>query len=157
VALLFVADLLYGQCAQVPDQGTAGAPVLFSWCGFRDVTWSFGDGTQSTGVWITHTYSVPGSYHWAGGSESGTITIVPLAAGQCPFCPIDVPTSGDTGHAVWFNLCPSLANPFSFDRLRRRAVRATPGLAQYTVFFGDGSSDHGPSYFDFLPGVAQHP
>lgn len=114
--LFLVAEVLQGQlttCATVPGEGTAGAPIRFSACR-SNVAWSFGDGGTASGLSITHTYEAGGVYTWTLQSDSGTaietghVSIVALPGGQCSFCPIDVPTAGDTTKLSAFGLCPDL-------------------------------------------------
>jgi hypothetical protein len=59
--------LLYG--VSVPAGGQVGQSLSFSmseplsvWRPIRSVTWSFGDGTEASGLSVSHAYSQPGAY-----------------------------------------------------------------------------------------------
>ena len=133
VLFLFPATFVYAGCAQVPETGTAGSPVQFSWGCPLAVNWSFGDGGVTTGRSVTHSYSAAGVYTWTVQStavqETGKITIVELPGGQCSFCPVNVPTAGDTSKATPFPFCQ--------------------GLAAGTWSFGDDTSGDYRSAIDF--------
>lgn len=120
VVLLFVAELLYGQCAVVPVEGTAGAPITFDAreCnGATSAVWSFGDGTQASGSVAVHTFAATGTYTWTVQTSqfleaSGRIAINSIAGGQCSFCPLNVPSGGDMVDPVVFGMCPGAPSHF---------------------------------------------
>ena len=88
----------------VPSSATAGQPVTFSaslvdlWAGLSTGApkWSFGDGAESTGSTVTHTFAAAGTYTVTlnaadalGNTTTGTYTIVVLPAPQSPPAPGD--------------------------------------------------------------------
>ncbi len=82
---------------QIPATGIARQPVSFSvspldvWSSLGTTSWSFGDGTSTSGTSVTHTYTATGSYHVTltsadvlGNTSSTSATITITRGGPAP-------------------------------------------------------------------------
>jgi hypothetical protein len=89
----------------IPTTGTVGSMVSFStsphdvWSPLA-TTWTFGDGTQATGLDVAHTYAAPGQYQITltatnlGGATAGSSRVITITAPITTAGTVTAPTRG---------------------------------------------------------------
>ncbi len=138
----------YGGQVEVPVtmMGTATDPGSIDQTGLVYV-WDFGDGTQSSGPIVSHSYVTPGDYvakltvtDKDGAQGSDTAAVQVITAKQPPKAIINGPTSGIAGETI------------NFDGNASGDPDGT--IVRYAWNFGDTNRDNGPkvSHAYDLPG-----
>jgi PKD repeat protein len=121
--------------APITMSGTATDPGSIDQTGLVYV-WDFGDGTQSSGPNVSHSYATPGGYvvkltvtDKDGAQGSDTVTVQVIAVSQPPTAVISGPTQGLVGEPLIFSGSGS--------------SDGDGGIVSYVWDFGDGATGMG--------------
>lgn len=130
-----------------PYAGNVGQPISFNGSRSYDpdgsivsYLWNFGDGTQGSGAYLSHTYAAPGTYtvslrvrdnRNASRTATTTATIGGGGGNQSPIANAGGPYGGSVGTSISFNGTGS-ADPDGT-------------ITSYSWNFGDGTSGSGPT------------